>query len=1839
MAKIFNKLYPTQDLWSPIPITDGEQQSPPALNVAQNTSNNLDFSNVNPDSLRQLSNYNQPEYNQPPQNNNSQNLDFSNVNPDSLNQLSGVKTEIDPALKKELLKRKMYGKIQELEAPHPTTLSRFKKNFHDIPVNAAKDLSIANYFKEAFLPTLNRVFPIKFREGFKHVPTNDSKDITITNYFKGAFLPALDQSLRNIRADSQLATTPLGWAIDRSIFGEKTKPPKNINWKKRKIKDISYRDIYGNRLSYSTIAKTNYEMAQKMFKGESEWGDNVKKYGKTYLKEHKVGGYGGNPIRLIDIGVISSLAIFNMFGDPFLEAGAANKIFKDAKELALWKKVGQLEKELPTGVRFIKPQTVEIPLGEDLKIKIEPHKSEIRIKGFVKREWNGRVIPPNKLRGVYSDATKDLVKIVKNQTGADVTGVIRGNDLILQPTIKSQVIASQAGFAKIPTLQMPGNNANRVNPIKEINGEKVKQYTHKTVYNKNSIMKGEYNNKPYTTDTYIMEFNNIDVKKTRDRSPSSKDVQEMIIDKLKGGKKISVQNIIKNKQEKELFANFNDNTAIDLKYYNYFSKKYPNAEFKSNGNMSPVGVYSGNNLVGVVMPIKDPQGETIKTIKTEVEKPKVDVPEIKPGKDGKVAISDILDNLISKARKEDTSFLKTATETVDNLKQSYEVKKDAIKEVKRRGYEEYAHFLEWLEADHTYLRLSDDYLKKLNKKTQQKPTKEFGKLVDVVKKKKQAVSFQKAAEKIVKRFHPDDRAKMIEFIDNVRLKKPENIELEKDARAIAEGVGLNPDVSNLKLANEFDNLLKNQRAEFKKSTKEFGKLVDVIKKKQLPIAPTIKQLSPKEMQLLLPSAKGYHAGKGFTIKPGRTRTAKQILSAINKKISPEKIKYKEKLNKGILDVREKFVEQLKKEKAKQLSIENRKQLLTDYIKQGIPDPTVRKTFVNAVNKVKTDKQLAKQFERVDKEATKINKKRIINRIYNELKTSKEIIKNKLKYSKFTADTQQKLNTIRENISNSRDNANTQKEDNILAYTDGKMSYDDMMDSNAMLDMQGVEDMGLGELKNVLDNIKSLKDTGRTIREMEKFDEQTDFQMKKDRIMDILTGKKGLKAGSESVPRSELTAKKGAISKAIDIVDNWQLGWDDLLDKLSKFDKSSDPYKSDLSKFGDDIHKARNAQNKGELEYLTKVQEKMKEIFEVKNRRELNGIINKMINKKIYLGSFKNADGNIVPIDLTKEQIIQKYQQLKSVSNEDSFDIGMKWTDEIKDAINNALVGKYKKWADWHIEFYHDYLKKTNPIYRKIFNTDLFSDPNYVPSFRDVEADIPEDVLLAREASRYSSVVNGSLKAKVKNSLPLKFDEADAILANHIVRMEHFKAWAETMKNMRRMFGDKDIRKAIRQYHGDNILNTIDKYLNQMARDGIDKATINKGADFLRRNFVTAVIGLPNVAIGIKQLPSSLAYITEMPTIDYFAGVANFWSNPLKHAKFLTDRSPSFTERFGNGYERDIKFLMKKGLAKQLSGSKNFQNRLMSFVRFNDRVSVMQGSWAKYKSELKIAKSMGKDITNEKVIQDAIFKAEASTRRTQPTSGLETLSSLQRAGSWLKLFTTLSNQTNKYYRMMSTNARNMRYGRIKKAKGLYNILLAWLILPALFQFIGDAFQFKEKHMKKILYLGFSNDFLVVNRLIQSIYGWLVDGDTFDAEVIPAFSTLGDLKNAVVKIRKILEDYQDPYKKVKTSDVIKMTEYSSLVGGKVLGYPTPAIIRIEKGARREKPLEMIFSKYALEGDKSKKNIKFNGFNDKLDFSKVKLPSRSKFNFSNVKGSKLDFSKVKLPSGSKLDFSNVK
>ena len=63
----------------------------------------------------------------------------------------------------------------------------------------------------------------------------------------------------------------------------------------------------------------------------------------------------------------------------------------------------------------------------------------------------------------------------------------------------------------------------------------------------------------------------------------------------------------------------------------------------------------------------------------------------------------------------------------------------------------------------------------------------------------------------MKKLHYEDRTVVITFIDYARLAKKEDVDLEISARHVAEHVGVNPNMTNGRLANAFAALLENKQ--------------------------------------------------------------------------------------------------------------------------------------------------------------------------------------------------------------------------------------------------------------------------------------------------------------------------------------------------------------------------------------------------------------------------------------------------------------------------------------------------------------------------------------------------------------------------------------------------------------------------------------------------------------------------------------------------------------------------------------------------------------------------------------------------------------------------------------------------------------------------------------------------------------------------------------------------------------------------------------------------------------------------------------------------------------------
>jgi len=835
--------------------------------------------------------------------------------------------------------------------------------------------------------------------------------------------------------------------------------------------------------------------------------------------------------------------------------------------------------------------------------------------------------------------------------------------------------------------------------------------------------------------------------------------------------------------------------------------------------------------------------------------------------------------------------------------------------------------------------------------------------------------------------------------------------------------------------------------------------------------------------------------------------------------------------------------------------EETKVALAKFVRENLP-PDVRGKFITAVAKIKTDAQLQTQITRVQEFAEQNAQKVLKAEIAKELKKATAKIKDHILKGKFTPEVQERLNVITHNLNMDRDMAREKMAENIQKYEDGELSYEDMLKANEVYNFAGIDGMTSEELADTLDYIKLLENVGRSERQAKQEAHKEKIKTTVTGFINILTGGKGLKTGVGAVSRKQMAVERGKIAAGWDKFTNWQYSLDNLADKLSKLDPTSKPYQSLINKFVADAHRATARQAIGVKEAYAKFKDSVKAIYNVKSTHDINQVLNGL-QEEVNLGTFdltteykaNHPESATFGLLLTRDEMIAKYLQMQDPTLDNTFTTGMGWSQKVRDAVENSLTPQEKQLADSIFTFYEEYYNSVNDIYKELYNVNMPHNPRYSPIRRDFEGSVTEQILTFQDASQYASVINGSLKARQKNIRPLKFNGATQILSNHIDQMEHFKAFAKTISDMRRVFGNTQVRQSIEQYHGKGIIDLIDKFTNQMARDGVETAATNQAADYLRRNFTKSILAIKPV-VGLKQIPSLFGYVSEMKVTEFFGGIADFWKSPIDNFKFLYANSEGYRARVSQGFERDIRAAVAKHGNNKLSGKTGFLDWFLLQIRMMDTF------------------------------------AEDTTNRTQPSFGIDTLSAIQNGGSWLKLMTMFQNQPNKYFRMVGDNARNFKYGRGSKAKAASTILLTWVVLPMLFQFIADAFQWKKERQLRAGLLGPLNFILIGGQMVQSAWGWLTN-EPFDYQVSPVVQTTEDLRNIFMKSKKLYEQGQDPFKDIQIDDVAVLVEYLAKAGGQVIGLPTPYFVQVEKSLRtkvgEDEDIEVkdfIFSQWSME-----------------------------------------------------------
>ena len=740
-------------------------------------------------------------------------------------------------------------------------------------------------------------------------------------------------------------------------------------------------------------------------------------------------------------------------------------------------------------------------------------------------------------------------------------------------------------------------------------------------------------------------------------------------------------------------------------------------------------------------------------------------------------------------------------------------------------------------------------------------------------------------------------------------------------------------------------------------------------------------------------------------------------------------------------------------------------------------------------------------------------------------------------------------------------------------------------------MQGVDDMNAQELRKVLDNIKSLKTNGMTMKETERFNQQTAYQQKRDKYEDVLTGgNQNLLVSDNALSNFKFTEKnfinwlKEKFGQARDqyltIVQP-----EEFFDYLSQLDKTSKPNESFLNRgVLRPVAKAQATKTKGIISKSSEISDLVNDVYGLKNNKETLKKFQEFVTP-VNLGEVKLLDGSVKPLILDKNRAIRLYMYMQNPRFNSVFEDTLKWGDDVKQRIENFLTPQDKQFAEGAFNFFQEYYPSINAQFEKDYGFPLPRDPKYLPAFRDLQDATPENVSLLEDAhNQILSAGNGSLKRTVVNAELFRDEGILQTMSKFVTQMEHYKAFSDVVREMNQTVLHKDFKQAVRKVYGDKAVEVLDRFGEDIARGGIDTKKI---IPFVQKLITGATRSFlwGNYKTAIKQLTGVMNYLIEgdLPIGTFLRNIQDYFVHPFRNDQFLRDHSEYFNERYAaDEFQRDIHSLMQSSdpLSRLKQGGWRKKLNDIGFlpIKVADRITVGPGMWATMQNEYKrltgrrlnfIKTADGWAGYNKKALDEAITKAEEVTQRVQEGSQLYQQSHLERSGSLGKAVTMLNSQPNKVMQQVMSGARNYKMGRGSKSVNLKKIAYGGFIIPLIYLYVANKMK-EEKYQdsKKVLVTkALASPFTsaaVVGNALQSMLGWST-GETFEYNISPAEQIMSDIKSTLTNFYSGIngKDGTKKEQEARQREINRGFTYFLDTLGRLKGIPTtPVTGRIRK-----------------------------------------------------------------------------
>ncbi len=446
--------------------------------------------------------------------------------------------------------------------------------------------------------------------------------------------------------------------------------------------------------------------------------------------------------------------------------------------------------------------------------------------------------------------------------------------------------------------------------------------------------------------------------------------------------------------------------------------------------------------------------------------------------------------------------------------------------------------------------------------------------------------------------------------------------------------------------------------------------------------------------------------------------------------------------------------------------------------------------------------------------------------------------------------------------------------------------------------------------------------------------------------------------------------------------------------------------------------------------------------------------------------------------------------------------GNAYTDEIIQALEDALTEDDVLMIDAQQEFYNEFYQRINAVYERIYGYSLPQVENYVPIRREFTDEKNDEFL--NNIHFMNNINPSAIKTRQDSVRPLLAAHDVGRLQSHMMQMEYFIAFAEKVRLLNDVFaGDRaEVSGRIRANFGAKMLGTIKKDLEYFANRGILSSIT--GEDMwvrLLRNYSFAQLGI-SPQIGFKQLVSSTAYVENVKTTDFMAGVTKFLRNPKKALRFLNKNSQFFRNR-GMNLDQDFADMVRDSNS-FLGKRPTLTKWIMAPIRWGDRTAIAIGGFAHIQAAMKAGKTE----------EQAIRSFERISVDTQQSQDPDQVSELQRSNALMRVMAQFMSSANALARAEYTAVVEAKAGRISKQELAKRIIVLHFVIPSMIQYIANAFHWEDDDQLRAVFLGAFNGLFIIGDLAEYAVGWAVGNENvFDLEIRHPLEFFTDIFKAI------------------------------------------------------------------------------------------------------------------------------